>query len=229
LKSSVAAEKNVDLPTLALPKRPICISYNQCIYILVLQKFLTKHILNTLVLVLTGNPGVGKHTVSKKLAKILGYEIVDVNKEAVKVGMPKQNDSIDVDVEKTQRILKEKISDKSLIVGHLAPFVVSKELVSMAIVLRKNPYELIQIYEKRNYSNKKKNDNLGSEILGVVAYDSIEKFGEDKTFQINTTSLTVEEVTKKIESIINGTSKGDTVDWLTEVTRKNDLRKFFPD
>jgi len=40
---------------------------------------------------------------------------------------------------------------------------------------------------------------------------------------------TVEEVTKKIESIINGTSKGDTVDWLTEVTRKNDLRKFFPD
>ena len=183
----------------------------------------------SLVLVLTGNPGVGKHTVSKKLAKILGYEIVDVNKEAVKVGMSEQNDSIDVDVEKTQRILKEKISDKSLIVGHLAPFVVSKELVSMAIVLRKNPYELIQIYEKRNYSNKKKNDNLGSEILGVVAYDSIEKFGEDKTFQINTTSLTVEEVTKKIESVINGTSKGDTVDWLTEVTRKNDLRKFFPD
>ncbi len=183
----------------------------------------------SLVLVVTGNPGVGKHTVSKKLAKILGYEIVDVNKEAVKVGMPKQNDSIDVDVEKTQRILKEKISNKSLIVGHLAPFVVSKELVSMAFVLRKNPYDLIQIYEKRNYSNKKKNDNLGSEILGVVAYDSIEKFGEDKTFQINTTSLTVEEVTKKIESIINGTSKGDTVDWLTEVTRKNDLRKFFPD
>jgi len=217
------------LPTLALPKRPICISYNQCIYILVLQKFLTKHILNTLVLVLTGNPGVGKHTVSKKLAKILGYEIVDVNKEAVKVGMPKQNDSIDVDVEKTQRILKEKISNKSLIVGHLAPFVVSKELVSMAFVLRKNPYELIQIYEKRNYSNKKKNDNLGSEILGVVAYDSIEKFGEDKTFQINTTSLTVEEVTKKIESVINGTFRGDTVDWLTEITTKNDLRKFFPD
>jgi len=194
-----------------------------------ITEIFNRALLNILVLVLTGNPGVGKHTVSRKLAEILGYEIIDVNKEAVKVGMPKQNDSIDVDVEKTQRILKEKISNKSLIVGHLAPFVVSKELVSMAFVLRKNPYELIQIYEKRNYSNKKKNDNLGSEILGVVAYDSIEKFGEDKTFQINTTSLTVEEVTKKIESIINGTSKGDTVDWLTEVTRKNDLRKFFPD
>ena len=187
------------------------------------------HVFSTVVLVLTGNPGVGKHTVSKKLAEILDYEIVDVNKEAIKVGMPKQNDSIDVDVEETQRMLKDKISDKSLIVGHLAPFVVSKELVSIVIVLRRSPYDLTQIYEKRAYSNKKKNDNLGSEILGVIAYDSIEKFGEDKTFQINTTSLTVEEVTKKIESVIDGTSKGDTVDWLTEVTRKNDLRKFFPD
>ena len=194
-----------------------------------ITEIFNRALLNILVLVLTGNPGVGKHTVSKKLAEILGYEIVDVNKEAVKVGATKQNDSIDVDVEKTKKMLKEKISDKSLIVGHLAPFVVSKELISMAIVLRKNPYDLIQIYEKRNYSDKKKNDNLGSEILGVIAYDSIEKFGKDKTFQINATSLSTEEVIKKIESVINGTSKGDTIDWLTEIARKNDLGKFFPD
>jgi len=176
-----------------------------------ITEIFNRALLNILVLVLTGNPGVGKHTVSRKLAEILGYEIIDVNKEAVKVGMPKQNDSIDVDVEKTKKILKEKISEKSLIVGHLAPFVVSKELISMAIVLRKNPYDLIQIYEKRNYSDSKKNDNLGSEILGVIAYDSIEKFGEE------------------IESVINGTSKGDAVDWLADITKKNDLRKFFPD
>ena len=105
------------------------------------------HVFSTVVLVLTGNPGVGKHTISKKLAEILDYEIIDVNKEAVKVGMQKQSDSIDVDVEKTQKMLKDKISDKSLIVGHLAPFVVSKELVSKVIVLRKNPYDLIQIYD----------------------------------------------------------------------------------
>ncbi len=119
-----------------------------------ITEIFNRALLNILVLVLTGNPGA------------------------------KQNDSIDVDVEKTKKILKEKISEKSLIVGHLAPFIVSKELISMAIVLRKNPYDLIQIYEKRNYTDSKKNDNLGSEILGVIAYDSIEKFGEEKTFQI---------------------------------------------
>ena len=120
--------------------------------------------LNTLVLVLTGNPGVGKHTISKILAETLGYKIVDINKEAVKVGTSKQSDSIYVDVEKTKKLLEEKISDKSIVVGHLAPFVVSKELVSTVIVLRKNPYDLIGIYDKRNYSDKKKNDNLGAKF-----------------------------------------------------------------
>ena len=181
------------------------------------------------MLVLTGNPGVGKHTVSKILAETLGYKIVDVNKEAVKAGMSEQNDSVDVDVEKTKKLLEEKISDNSLIVGHLAPFVVSKELVSTVIVLRKNPYDLIEIYEKRNYSDKKKNDNLGSEILGIIAYDSIQNLGEDKTFQINTTSITAEETAKKIEDVINRNSKGDVIDWLTDITQKNDLKKFFPD
>ena len=194
-----------------------------------ITEIFNRALLNILVLVLTGNPGVGKHTVSRKLAEILGYEIVDVNKEAVKVGTAKQNDSIDVDVEKTEKILKEKISEKSLIVGHLAPFIVSKELISMAIVLRKNPYDLIQIYEERNYSDSKKNDNLGSEILGVIAYDSIEKLGANKTFQVNTTCLTPQQTVKKILDIIHGNSNGDTIDWLTEITKKNDLKKFFPD
>ena len=36
-------------------------------------------------------------------------------------------------------------------------------------------------------------------------------------------------MTKKIEGVINGTSKGDAVDWLADITKKNDLRKFFPD
>ena len=43
------------------------------------------------------------------------------------------------------------------------------------------------------------------------------------------TSVTVEETAKKIESVINRTSKGDVIDWLADITQKNDLKKFFPD
>ena len=181
------------------------------------------------MLVLTGSPGVGKHTVSEELAKVLDYEIVDVNKEAIKAGMPKRDDSIDVDVEQMKGLLKGMLTEKSLIVGHLAVYIISKTQVSKAIVLRKNPYELIQIYEKRNYTDEKKNDNLGSEVLGTITYDSIKKFGNDKTFQVNTTSLTTEQTVKKIVGIVCDNSDGDTVDWLTEISKKNDFKKFFPD
>ena len=181
------------------------------------------------MLVLTGSPGVGKHTISEELAKVLDYEIVDVNKEAIKAGMPKLDDSIDVDVEHMKGLLKGMLTEKSLIVGHLAVYVISKTQVSKVIVLRKDPYELTQIYEKRNYTDEKKSDNLGSEILGTIAYDSIKKFGKDKTFQINTTSLTQKQTVKKIENVVYDNSEGDTVDWLTEISKKNDFKKFFPD
>ena len=121
-----------------------------------ITEIFNRALLNILVLVLTGNPGVGKHTVSRKLAEILGYEIVDVNKEAVKVGMSKQNDSIDVDIEKTEKILKEKISEKSLVVGHLAPFVVSKELVSKVIVLERALMILFRFMTKETIPMRKK-------------------------------------------------------------------------
>jgi len=181
------------------------------------------------MLVLTGSPGVGKHTVSEELAKVLDYEIVDVNKEAIKAGMPKRDDSIDVDVEQMKGLLKGTLTEKSLIVGHLAVYVISKTQVSKVIVLRKDPYELIQIYEKRNYADEKKTDNLGSEILGTITYDSIKKFGEGRTFQVNTTSLTQKQTVKKIKGIVCDNSDGDTVDWLTEISKKNDFKKFFPD
>ena len=181
------------------------------------------------MLVLTGSPGVGKHTVSEELAKILDYKIIDVNNEAIKAGMPKRDGSIEVDVEQMRELLKVMLTKKSLIVGHLAVYVISKTHVSKSIVLRKNPYELMQIYEKRNYTIEKKNDNLGSEILGTIAYDSIKKFGGGKTFQIDTTSLTQKETIKKIKDVVYDNSDGDMVDWLAEINKKNDLRKFFPD
>jgi len=72
----------------------------------------------------------------------------------------------------------------------------------MAIVLRKNPYDLIQIYEKRNYSDSKKNDNLGSEILGVIAYDSIEYLVKKKRFKSIQHLLQLKKLRKKLRVLL---------------------------
>ena len=79
-------------------------------------------------LVITGNPGVGKHTIAKKLAKEMNYEILDINKIALESEVFEKNDGvIDVDVDKLKKILKNKISKKTIVVGHLAPYVLSKK------------------------------------------------------------------------------------------------------
>ena len=86
--------------------------------------------------------------------------------------------------------------NKLLIVGHLAPYVLDKSNIDLVIILRRNPYTLIEIYKERNYQDSKIKQNTGSEILGVIVNDSIQSFGKEKTFEINTTDRSPEDVVK---------------------------------
>jgi adenylate kinase len=105
-------------------------------------------------LVITGNPGVGKHTVSKILAKKLNYKILDINKIALKsVNVKKSSGAVDIDTRKLKSVIKKILTKKSLVVGHLAPYVLTKSQVKAVIVLRKNPYNLISVYKKRKYTH----------------------------------------------------------------------------
>ncbi len=177
--------------------------------------------------VITGNPGVGKHTLAKRLAG--KFEILDLNRVAIDNKVYKKTrDALDVDVVKLGKIVKKMIRSDTLAVGHLAPYVVPPKQVRFVIVLRKSPYQLIPVYKKRRYAKKKMFENLGSEILGVTAYDAITRFGKKKTFQIDTTNLSVQKTADRIKLVFKKKFKGDRVDWLALVAQKNDLARFFP-
>ncbi|MEM2160113.1 MAG: AAA family ATPase [Candidatus Nitrosotenuis sp.] len=181
------------------------------------------------MLVITGNPGVGKHTVAKKLAQKTGLEILDLNQIAIQNKIyEKQGSTLDVDVKKLARLTKKLVRKNSIVVGHLAPYVLDKNQVKTAIILRKNPYKLIPIYKKRKYSQKKIIENIGSETLGIIEYDSIASFGMKKTFQINATNLSPTQIINKIGRILRRKFKGDKIDWLEMVAQKGDLARFFP-
>ncbi|MDW7641805.1 MAG: AAA family ATPase [Nitrosarchaeum sp.] len=178
-------------------------------------------------IVITGNPGVGKHTIGNNISKILELPLSDINNIAKEEGLFEKNqDTNDVDITKLKKIIKKKISNLNLIVGHLAPYVLSKEQVKIMIVLRRNPYDLISIYKKRKYNDEKIKDNAGSEILGIIAHDSINEFGV-KVFQVDVTAKSVEQVTQKVLKLINQGGISEEVDWLELVTKQNDLEKFF--
>ena len=178
--------------------------------------------------VITGNPGVGKHTVTKEISKLLNLPIFDIN-EIAKEGelFEKTTETNEVDVKKLEKIIREKILRPSIIVGHLAPYVLTSDQVEKAIVLRKNPYDLIQIYKNREYSNEKIKDNIGSEVLGIILHDTITKFGTNKTIQVDITGKSIEESTKIVMNVIKGKIDSEEIDWLSVVSEKNDLKEFF--
>ncbi|MFB5638222.1 MAG: adenylate kinase family protein [Nitrosarchaeum sp.] len=178
-------------------------------------------------IVITGNPGVGKHTIANEISKRLGLSIIDINSIAKDAELFEKNDNTnDVDVLKLKNIMKSKISDHTLIVGHLAPYIILPNQVKKVIILRRNPYDLISVYKKREYTEEKIRENTGSEILGIIAHDAISQFGTN-AFQVDITGKSISEVTEKVMSIINGVKINEEVDWLELVTKRNDLQKFF--
>ena len=197
------------------------------LYILVLQRFLIQLVLNNCMLVLTGNPGVGKHTAASEIMKQnTMYEIIDINNLAIELGLAeKAKETLEVYVAELKIKMKQKVSNNSLIVGHLAPYVLDESDVDVAIVLRKNPMDLIKVFKNRGYSKEKIKSNAAAEFIGVTFNDSISSFGKEKTFQIDTTNKTPEQVTSIIDKIVNGKNKGDIVDWFHLVEENKDFFK----
>ena len=182
------------------------------------------------MIVITGNPGVGKHTVAELLSDELQYEIFDINKIAIDEGIiEKKSETSDVDVNKMHGFLQDKISNESILVGHLAPYVIDSKYVSAVIVLRKHPDKLEEIYQQRNYSKKKTQDNIQSEVLGIIAFDAEKEFGREKMFHIDTSKISPSQVVNKIKKIISGEFQDERIDWLDIITQENELERIFPD
>lgn len=163
------------------------------------------------------------------ISKKLKIDLVDINSVAKEERIfEKKNRVLDVDVEKLRKVIDTKINKNSLLVGHLAPYVVSSRNVESVIVLRRSPYKLQSVYKKRHYTGKKALENLGSEILGIIYYDALREFGKKKTFQIDTTDKSISVVARKVGDVFRG-KKGreERVDWLQLVMKKGDMQRFF--
>ena len=106
---------------------------------------------NCVNLIITGNPGVGKHTIAELLQKQnTSYQILDISKFAIDKNLGEEvEDGIEIDTTKLKNEIQQRVTNNSLIVGHLAPYVFDESIIDLVIILRKNPYDLLEIYKQR--------------------------------------------------------------------------------
>jgi adenylate kinase len=185
-------------------------------------------------LIVTGNPGVGKHTNAKIIAERLKAEIIDINKVAIENNaiIKSTDKGLEVDIHKLRRLLARMLETKKdlVVVGHLAPYVLKSSEVGIVAVLRRSPYELEKIFESRGYTKDKSRENMASEILGVSLYDSLKTFGKRKVIEFNTTSKTPEQTADEIvKSILHKKLSRQLIgiDWLAKISERDDMQKFF--
>ena len=186
-------------------------------------------------LVITGNPGVGKHTSAKFVIQRIGSgSILDINKLAISQNAVLNKHTkygIEIDTKKVAKLLATQLRESKnliIIVGHLAPYVLEPTGIDLVIVLRRSPYELIKIFEQRKYSLHKIRENVASETLGVSLYDSLQTFGKEKIVELNTTVKGPRHIANQIVLLLHQkkTRKIGIVDWLSLVYKKGDLQKF---
>jgi adenylate kinase len=189
-----------------------------------------------LKIILSGTPGVGKHTIATMLSSLFNkVTIVDINKIILSEDLliPSQRGNHDVDIQKSLDFLTLLLSKKeyqdSIIVGHLAPYVIDPLLVDLAVILRRSPYELRKIYEDRSYSQSKISDNIVAEILGIISYDALKNFEFSKLseLEIATSVLPSLSAQKIVNMYMDKTQRSfGNIDWLPLVQNDPDMLKF---
>ncbi|MDE1842414.1 MAG: AAA family ATPase, partial [Thaumarchaeota archaeon] len=64
--------------------------------------------------IITGNPGTGKHTIARLIARKMDLEIIDTNKVAIENSIFKKNNGVlDVDTQKLKKIIDRQASKDS--------------------------------------------------------------------------------------------------------------------
>ena len=186
--------------------------------------------------VVTGTPGVGKHTSARIIADKINAEIIDINHVAIDNNAisEKTDLGLDVDVKRLAKLLEKMLNTKRndlMIVGHLAPYVLKPEDIGMVAVLRRSPYELEKTLEERGYSADKARENVASEILGTALYDSLKTFSRRKVAEFDTTGKTPNETAEEILASLQKKPRSKPanlgIDWLSLVSEKGDTRRFF--
>ena len=156
-------------------------------------------VLNTVSI--TGTPGTGKTSVAEMVGEKTDYKVLDVNEIAksddVEYTEDEERKTMAVDVGSLRRALKQEVSGKTVLEGHLSHHFDS----DMVVVLRAHPEELEKRLEKKGWGRKKIEENVESEAMDIILQESVH-IHDENVYEIDTTGKSIKDVAEEVISLI---------------------------
>ena len=194
------------------------------------------------IIIISGTPGCGKTSVASELSKLLDANTISLNELAVS-----DDFSFEYDKERKTYIVDFKIflpyilkkieiikmnDPKFLIIESHFSDIIPNKFIDFAFILRCDPDELVERLKEKNYDLNKITENVQSEILGNCVNYLVQKKIKKPIYEIDTTNLNIESVTKTINDIIFAKVDVENyylgkIDWLKKLFQEDRLVGYF--
>ncbi len=156
-------------------------------------------------IIITGTPGSGKtshaHLLTENLSELKYFSMNEIAREKnAVVGFDKDRQSTIVDEEKLAEAIEDDLNEGGVIIDwHVCdPF--PEELIDLVVVLRVDNQNLYDRLQKRNYSQKKIDENLDVEIMEVIVEDAKASYAPEVIIELQSNS--VEDMESNVERIV---------------------------
>lgn len=157
-------------------------------------------------IVITGVPGTGKTTLSKKLAGEIDEDVMHINSGFIRnkglVDEDLSGPEVNVNLKKLRKFL---LNEEGIMESHLLCEIKLPD--SLVIVLRCNPEILRERLKVREYSEEKLRENLECEALDYCT--QLSKKNYEKVYELDSSKRSVKELVEECKKIIRERSSGD--------------------
>jgi len=194
------------------------------------------------IIIISGTPGCGKTSVAHELSKLIDTRIISLSELAVtddfSFEYDKERKTYIVDFKiflpyilKKIKIIKMNPSQFLIIESHFSDIIPNK-YIDYIFILRCDPDELAKRLQKKNFDLDKITENVQSEILGNCVNYLVQKKIKKPIYEIDTTNLNIESVTKTINDIIFAKVDVENyylgkIDWLKKLFQEDRLIGYF--
>jgi adenylate kinase len=186
------------------------------------------------IIIVTGTPGTGKSTFSKRLAREIEAAYVPltqfVSKHRLYAGVDRERGSKIVDVARTQAKLRKVLfpSSRSTVLDtHVSEGVVPKETVKQIFVLRCHPRILEARLRRKNWKSSKVRENVLAEILDSCLTSAAKYYGLRRVVQIDTSHASVRKcVASAKRTLQNRPTRKVKIDWVTTLDDEHSLGRY---